>query len=251
MAALYVDKLGPYVKMARDLAQTIRRNCPTGDDDWNAATAANFTNAFGIDCWTIERDARRYAGPYPVVAHPPAHDWKVWCDKRSDPKIVPGCAWKGTRADLRSNGACPSCFDHTIASGFDCAVRAVEQVRTFGGVLEHPARSKLWRYAFGREDFLPQPCADHPAGCASHSDRFGGVTIEVNQEEWGGSGSKLSWVYIVGTPLKQIEEIVGSPPFPGRKSTSHRANTRTARLLAERLVLLARLADKSAAARVG
>lgn len=40
IAALYVDELGPYMRMA------------------------------GVDPWGITRDARRYKGPYPIVAHP-------------------------------------------------------------------------------------------------------------------------------------------------------------------------------------
>lgn len=45
IAALYVDRRGPY---------------------WDRE---------GVDAWDIERDARLYKGPHPVVAHPPCHLW--------------------------------------------------------------------------------------------------------------------------------------------------------------------------------
>ena len=45
VAALYVEANGPYAGLE------------------------------GVDCWPESRDARRYAGPNPVVAHPPCNRW--------------------------------------------------------------------------------------------------------------------------------------------------------------------------------
>lgn len=83
IAALYVDKVGPYPSIP------------------------------GVDVWDETRDARLYAGPHPVVAHPPCGPWGKF-------------KWRAY-ADHR-----------------DCAPIAVEQVRRSGGVLEHPMGSGLW-----------------------------------------------------------------------------------------------------------
>ena len=68
-----------------------------------------------VDVWDIERDARKWPGGSPVVAHPPCRAWgrlAHMAKPRHDEK--------------------------------DLARWAVAQVRRFGGVLEHPKDSKLW-----------------------------------------------------------------------------------------------------------
>lgn len=83
-------------------------------------------------------DATRYAGPLPVVAHPPCGPWGHLrhLSRRDDPAL---------------------------------AIRAVEQVRAFGGVLEHPAWSMLWEACDlpkpGKHGELGEPDA-HGAGSA-------------------------------------------------------------------------------------
>lgn len=69
----------------------------------------------GCEVYDIERDARTYDGPWPVVAHPPCRAWGM-LRKLANP-----------RPDERN-----------------LARLAVALVREFGGVLEHPAGSTLW-----------------------------------------------------------------------------------------------------------
>ncbi len=126
IAALYVDPRGPYPTMPN------------------------------VDCWDEQRDAKQYAGPHPVVAHPPCGPW-------------------GNLRHLSHGG------------GLDCAPIAVDQVRAFGGVLEHPAGSQLWKHCK-----LPLP--------GGLPDEYGGYALEVEQVSWGHAARKRTWLYCVGVP---------------------------------------------------
>lgn len=75
------------------------------------------------------------------------------------------------------------------------ALLAVEFVRRFGGVLEHPKKTKLAVAAR-----FPSPGA--PA------DRFGGWTLMVSQKWWGHRAEKVTLLYIVGCAPRDI------PPLP-------------------------------------
>jgi|ERR1700751_227860 len=68
----------------------------------------------GTDTWDVDRDARRYEGPYPIIAHPPCGPW-------------------GTMAHWNKH--------HSKEDG----LIALELVHRYGGVVEHPWRSKLFR----------------------------------------------------------------------------------------------------------
>lgn len=131
----------------------------------------------GVECWDAVRDARLYEGPHPVVAHPPCGPWG---------KLAHQC----TRQPK------------------DLAPLAVEQVRRWGGVLEHPEGSKLWVFAG-----LPEPGA---------IDEWGGYTLLVEQVEWGHVARKRTRVYCVGVPV----EAIAPPPLPGREPTHAVCNGR-------------------------
>jgi hypothetical protein len=130
VAALYIDPRGPYPRMD------------------------------GVDCWDERRDARLYAGPWPVIAHPPCGPWgrlKFLCTKQ-DAELGP---------------------------------LAVEQVRIFGGVLEHPQDSTLWRKCR-----LPRP--------GELPDEWGGRTFYVEQVAWGHPCAKPTWLYCVGVDVAHV-----------------------------------------------
>jgi hypothetical protein len=80
-----------------------------------ARADSNYKALPDVDVYDMERDARTYDGPWPVVAHPPCRGWGRL---RRFAKV---------RADERN-----------------LARLAVALVREFGGVLEHPEGSTLW-----------------------------------------------------------------------------------------------------------
>jgi hypothetical protein len=182
IAALYIDPRGPYPKMT------------------------------GVDCWDETRDARLYAGPHPVVAHPPCGPW----------------------SSLRHL--------HSRPAEKSLAIRALAQVRAFGGVLEHPATSRLWA-----EEYLPGPL-EFPDG-------YGGITLDIQQCNWGHPARKRTRLYVVG-----VSRFPAMPPPrepthwcsgvhtpgargetpPGVKVCSAQQRRRTPQTFAEWLVSLAR-----------
>lgn len=117
------------------------------------------------DCWDITRDARSYTGPGPVVCHPPCRGWgrlRHWAKPRPDEKAL--------------------------------ALFAVECVRKYGGILEHPYGSTLWPAAG-----LPKP--------GFGPDEWGGWTLLVEQGWWGHPAPKPTYLYIVGVTRTQIGEL--------------------------------------------
>jgi hypothetical protein len=132
----------------------------------------------GVEVWDEHRDARRYGGPWPVVAHPPCKSWSLMGQCR--PEIVRG-----------EDGG-------TFAA-------ALAAVRRFGGVLEHPAYSHAWR-AFG----LPRPAA---VGWTRAFDDAG-WTCEVDQAHYGHPANKRTWLYYVGPEPPAMKW--GRAAFTGR-----------------------------------
>lgn len=118
----------------------------------------------GVDPWDKERDARRYSGPYPVVAHPPCARW--------------GRYWQGGPAAR---------VRRTLGDDDGCFAAALAHVRTYGGILEHPEGSHAWRL-FG----LNTPPR---VGGWVNADFEGGWTCCVEQGAYGHRARKATWLY--------------------------------------------------------
>lgn len=125
----------------------------------------------GVDPWDEARDARRYAGPYPVVAHPPCQRWgKLWAGQPLHIKKT------GQRKIKGDDGGC-----------FDAALKAT---RTWGGVIEHPWGSFAWPH-FG----LTMP---ERSGGWIMADFEGGWTCCVEQGQYGHYARKPTLLYVYG-----------------------------------------------------
>ena len=132
----------------------------------------------GVECWGEVKDARTYAGPHPVVAHPPCQRW--------------GRFWHGSPRK-----------PHQFKLGDDkgCFWAALTAVRTWGGVLEHPADSKAWAWfniakpARGR-GWIRTAC--------------GGWTCYVEQGHYGHASRKQTWLYANGCELPELDWSIGA-----------------------------------------
>jgi hypothetical protein len=122
----------------------------------------------GVDPWDETRDARKYAGPHPVVAHPPCQRW-------GQIGAASFARWGGDHNRPGNDGGC---FADALAA-----------VRRFGGVIEHPAQSRAFS-AHG----LRAPDGGGWQRCFD-----GGWVCEVWQSAYGHRANKATWLYLFGT----------------------------------------------------
>jgi hypothetical protein len=126
-----------------------------------------------VDPWDEPRDARKYHGPYPVVAHPPCQRWGRYWGGGPNVKVP------------KLKGDDSGCFWF-----------AFSHVRHFGGVLEHPEASHAWT-EFG----LNKPPRD---GLWVPADFNGGWTCCVEQGHYGHRARKATWLYAHKTALPEL-----------------------------------------------
>jgi hypothetical protein len=134
VAALYVDPKGPYAVMD------------------------------GVDLWDEPRDARKYNGPFPCVAHPPCNRWG---------KMAP--------VNLARWGT-------PIGEDGGCFEKALLSVRKWGGVLEHPHGSLAWK----------EFSLEKPKGLSWNRVSPTEWVGEVWQSDYGHLATKKTWLLYVG-----------------------------------------------------
>lgn len=121
----------------------------------------------GVDCWDIERDATKWPGGNPLIAHPPCRAWGQL-----------------------------SHFANPRPGEKELAIKSIELIREWGGVLKHPAASRLWK-----EIDLPYP---------GRYDEYGGFSICIDQFWFGHKAVKKTLLYICGCNQGDL------PPVPMR-----------------------------------
>ena len=135
-------------------------------------TRGSYFGLPGVDLWDEKRDARKYAGPHRVVAHPPCSRW------------------------CRLAGLGEARWGHKRGDDGGCFASALASVRRWGGVLEHPAFSDAWQ-VFG----LARPTR---AGGWVSAGACGGYTCHVEQSRYGHPAKKVTWLYAHSVELPEL-----------------------------------------------
>lgn len=131
-----------------------------------------YANQPGVEVWDETRDARLYAGPWPVVAHPPCARWS------------------------RLAGFTEARFGYKRGDDGGCFEAALNAVRTYGGVLEHPAYSDAFAY-YG----LPLPKLR-----SGWNVTFDGEAVcYVEQGRYGLPVKKATWLFAVGIERPELK----------------------------------------------
>lgn len=183
-------------------------------------TGGSYFGFPGVDPWDEPRDARDYAGPHPVVAHPPCQRWgKLWAGQP---------LWIKRTGERKVKGDDGGCFAHALWA-----------VRTFGGVIEHPWGSHAWAH-FG----LNKPpreggwvMADFEGGwtCCVEQGRYGHYArkptlllvyhVDLPELDWGIGESRLDPVVVERMGLKRAKRLGEVGARGGGKDSAPRIGT--------------------------
>ena len=133
---------------------------------------SSYKNRDTWDVYDEDRDALTYDSSSPVVCHPPCRTW-------------------GRLSHLAHNAR---------PNEASLALWSIEKIKENGGILEHPAGSRL----FGKH--LPD---------VGETDEHGGFTILVDQYDFGHVAHKKTKLYICGIDKSQL------PDLPPEDKTLH------------------------------
>lgn len=136
-------------------------------------TKGPYSNLPNVEAWGIEKDARTYKGPFPVVAHPPCQRWGRYATGGPNPKAQ--------RFAIGDDGGC-----------FEAALQSV---REFGGILEHPEAT----HAYSRYGLKRPP----RNGGWIQADEHGWACC-VEQGHYGHKARKATWLYAVRTDRPEL-----------------------------------------------
>lgn len=136
-------------------------------------TGGRYYGLPNVDPWDKARDARAYAGPHPVVAHPPCERWGRYY-----------------------GGAPRKPHQYQLGADDGCFVAALGAVRRWRGVLEHPAHSHAWS-TYGLN-------APPKHGGWVVADVHGGWTCCVYQGHYGHMALKPTWLYACSARLPEL-----------------------------------------------
>jgi hypothetical protein len=125
---------------------------------------SSYKNRDTWDVYDEDRDALTYDSSSPVVCHPPCRTW-------------------GRLSHLAHNAR---------PNEASLALWSIEKIKENGGILEHPAGSRL----FGKH--LPD---------VGETDEHGGFTILVDQYDFGHVAHKKTKLYICGIDRSQLPEL--------------------------------------------
>lgn len=129
------------------------------------ADKSNYHMIDNLDLYDIKRNALSTVSCEAAIYHPPCRSW----------------------GRLRKFAKTPF-GEHWLA------VWAVLRMWRYGGVLEHPAGSKLWSFMN-----LAQPGRGY--------DSRGGFSVSLDQSWFEYSAKKNTWLYIVGCDIADVPEM--------------------------------------------
>jgi hypothetical protein len=133
---------------------------------------SSYKNRDTWDVYDEDRDALTYDASSPVVCHPPCRTW-------------------GRLSHLAHNAR---------PNEANLALWSIKKIRQNGGILEHPAGSRL----FGKH--LPD---------VGETDEHGGFTILIDQYDFGHVAHKKTKLYICGIDRSEL------PKLPPKDKTLH------------------------------